>query len=698
MARAAHAAGYSGRVLITQPNQLGAHVTEFDGDGSAVISGRGLGVDLLRDDDSDGVIGNGSGSGSGSAATYDSASLLASAGSASPAASLGAGRASVTYVSTRGAAGDRPITFTEAVFAGLAPDGGLYVPVPGSFPSVPRETLDAWRRERLPYAEVAARVMGLFVGDDQVPAGDLRALCRASYGDGTDAGKGVWAVPSVAPVYAQTFVDTASSSSSSSSSPVPGGCSVYVAEHFHGPTAAFKDLALQFLGNLFEYLLTRERAKKKTASVAAAASAGAASASSPSLPTRLTILGATSGDTGSAAIAGLKGKKGVEVFILHPQGRVAAVQEMQMTTCLDRNVHNAAVVGADFDACQAGVKAAFADKDFRERHSLSAINSINWARILAQTVYYVWTWMQWANLRDEAESKEAGAGAGAGITFVVPTGNFGNALSAHYARLIGVPIQSVCVATNANDILHRFIAAEAGASAVSGGDYSVRGVTPTLAPSMDIQVASNFERYLYHAACSIPAAADGGSAATAMATHARAAALVREWTSTIASQGRLPASFPKALLATVATHFISCAADDATIDAVTRAYLAAPKPYAVCPHTACGLHAAAAVPSLRAGVARGAVVVMATAHPAKFASGTPALAEAGLYYREVEGPNARPVAAVKEEVEKRVRAAGPLSPALPAPLLGLSSRPRQCAVIPDAMGSAKAFVDALQQL
>lgn len=470
---------------------------------------------------------------------------------------------------------------------------------------------------------------------------------------------------------------------------------VYVAEHFHGPTAAFKDLALQFLGNLFEYLLTRERAKKKSA-----AGAAPSSSSSPSLPTRLTILGATSGDTGSAAIAGLKGKKGVEVFILHPQGRVAAVQEMQMTTCLDRNVHNAAVVGADFDACQAGVKAAFADKAFRDRHSLSAINSINWARILAQTVYYVWTWMQWADLRD-AESKEAGAGAGAGVTFVVPTGNFGNALSAHYARLIGVPIQSVCVATNANDILHRFIAAEAGSpSSVAGGDYSVRGVTPTLAPSMDIQVASNFERYLYHAACSIPAA-DGATAAAAeasLATHVRAAALVREWTSTIQTQGRLPASFPKSLLATVATHFISCAADDATIDAVTRAYLAAPKPYAVCPHTACGLHAAAAVPALRAAVARGALVVMATAHPAKFASGTPALAEAGLYYREVEGPNARPVVPVKDEVEKRIRSAGPLSPALPAALLGLSSRPRQCAVLPDAMGSAKAFVDALQQL
>lgn len=320
-------------------------------------------------------------------------------------------------------------------------------------------------------------------------------------------------------------------------------------------------------------------------------------------------------------------------------------------------------------------------QSFRSRHSLSAINSINWARILAQVVYYVWTYLRWADEWEAKNSATGGASVRPKPSFVVPTGNFGNALAAHYARRLGVPIATVCVATNKNDIMHRFI---------SAADYSCSTVHPTLAPSMDIQVSSNLERYLYAAAY---AASTANDAATA---HEDAASQVRSWTGELGSHKRV-SSFPAAVLAQVQSDFTSAAADDGTIDNVIKAYLSSPtSPYALCPHTACGVHAVSAVPSLHEAATRGEVVVMATAHPAKFASGTPSLAAAGLYYREVEGQLGKPVVPI-DGAAPAAAAPSSVAPRLPAQLLGLSSRPRQCAIVNNDVGAIKDFVDAVSK-
>ena len=227
---------------------------------------------------------------------------------------------------------------------------------------------------------------------------------------------------------------------------------VHILELFHGPTLAFKDIALQFLGNLFEYLLLESGAQ-------------------------MNILGATSGDTGSAAIYGVRGKRGINIFILHPHGKVSPVQELQMTTVTDANVYNLAIRGT-FDDGQRIVKEIFGDLEFKKRYALGAVNSINWARVLAQVVYYFYAW---ARVR-AATGREV-------IDVSVPTGNFGDIFAGYVARRMGLPIRRLVLATNENNILTRF---------VNDGDYSLGDVHPTLSPSMDIQVASNFERYLYY--------------------------------------------------------------------------------------------------------------------------------------------------------------------------------------------------------
>ena len=505
MARAAHAAGtVGGRCLITHPSTIGAHVTELDGDPNADVSGSGLlSFDYDAGEDAAGFAPSASPRMPAAAAFAPSPAAAASpplqpalrAALEAAAADGGAAAASVTYVSTRAGAGagsgSARLSFREVVFAGLAPDGGLYVPAGGAaaFPRLPAGALRAWRP--LPYFEVAFRVLSLFVGPDQVPAEDLRSLCRRSYGAGTEAERAGWAVAAVAPLVAVPLPGAAAQGSGAGAGAAPPR--LLVAEHFHGPTCAFKDLALQFVGNLFEWLLAREAREARESSEANGS--GGSGASGP--PRRLLVLGATSGDTGSAAIAGLRGKRGVDTVILHPAGRVAAVQALQMTTVLDASVHNVAVSGATFDDCQAAVKAAFVDPAFRARHRLTAINSINWARILAQVCYSVWSYIRFLEVKD-AEALAAGAGAGAGAplpeaTFIVPSGNMGNALSVLYARRLGVPLARVAVATNENDVLHRLI---------SAGDFAraPAGVAGTLAPSMDIAAPSNLERYVFEAA------------------------------------------------------------------------------------------------------------------------------------------------------------------------------------------------------
>ena len=319
------------------------------------------------------------------------------------------------YLSTRG--GLPPIGFLDAVMTGLAPDGGLLLPE--TLPDV-SDRLPAW--SKLTYGELAFEVMRIFATD--LPEADLNRLVERSYA--------AFDHPETTPV-------------------VEVG-ELRVMELFHGPTLAFKDVALQFLGNLFEYVLE--------------GSGG-----------RLNVLAATSGDTGSAAICGLRGKANVNVFVMHPAGRTSPLQERQMTSVLDSNVFNLAVEGT-FDDCQRIMKTLFADAAFKEAHALGSVNSVNWARVLAQTVYYFYG----AFRTMEATGADR-------VRFSVPTGNFGDVLAGYLAARMGLPVDKLILATNENDILSRFF---------NDGNYVAGTVAPTISPSMDIQVASNFERYLYY--------------------------------------------------------------------------------------------------------------------------------------------------------------------------------------------------------
>lgn len=320
------------------------------------------------------------------------------------------------YVSTRGNA--PALDFEGATLAGLAADGGLYVPE--AWPTLSRAQISGLAG--LSYAETAVRVMLPFVGDS-LSEDDLRTLCQQAYGDR-------FAHAAVTPLVQLDHRH-------------------WLLELFHGPTLAFKDVALQLLGLLFERFLSGRSE-------------------------HVTVIGATSGDTGSAAIDALAGRSGVDIFMLHPHGRVSDVQRRQMTTVLAPNVHNIAIDGS-FDDAQALVKAMFNAPDFAGRFHLSAVNSINWARLMAQVVYYFYT-----AVRLGAPERP--------VAFSVPTGNFGDVFAGYVAQRMGLPVAKLVVATNVNDILHR---------ALSSGDYSTGSITATDTPSMDIQVSSNFERLLH---------------------------------------------------------------------------------------------------------------------------------------------------------------------------------------------------------
>ena len=410
------------------------------------------------------------------------------------------------YISTRG--GVAPVGFAEALMMGLGTDGGLLVPA--ELPQFGQATLRTW--SQLPFQALALEVITPFVGDE-IPREDLGRLIEQSYAGFSD--------PAVTPLReaaGRTYL-----------------------ELFHGPTAAFKDVALQLLGNLFEYLLERDGGE-------------------------LNILGATSGDTGSAAIYGVRGKPRINIFILHPKGRVSPVQERQMTTVLDANVHNIAVRGT-FDDCQHLVKTLFRDLDFKARHSLGAVNSINWLRILAQTVYYFYAW-----------GRITGGDPARGVSFAVPTGNFGDVFAGYLARRMGLPVERLVIATNRNDILARFVA---------DGIYAKGEVFHTLSPAMDIQVASNFERYLYYLLDRDPAA-------------------VRAKLADLEQTGALTVEPER--LAEVRADFTAAAVSDAETLAQIRATFDA-SGYILCPHTAVGAAASQDAPE---------TIVLATAHPAKF--------------------------------------------------------------------------------
>lgn len=456
------------------------------------------------------------------------------------------------YLSTRG--GIIPVPFQEAVMMGLATDGGLLLPA--TLPGVDAATAQSWRP--LSYQELAFEVFSRFI--DDIPAADLKGLIHRSYAS--------FSHPEITPLVKKD--------------------DLFILELFHGPTLAFKDVALQFLGNLFEYQLR--------------ASGG-----------RMNILGATSGDTGSAAIYGVRGKERINIFILHPYKRVSPIQELQMTTVIDPNVFNIAVQGT-FDDGQAIVKAIFSDIEFKKRHQLGAVNSINWARILAQVVYYVY-----AFFRTGAES----------VDFTVPTGNFGDIFAGYVARRL-LPagcIRRLVLATNENDLLTRFI---------DKGDYSLGQVVPTSSPSMDIQVASNFERYLYFLY-----GEDAARTRTAMAEFGQT--------------GRL--EFEPALRERIASEFKTRSVSRQETEETIRGFYQQTG-YLLDPHTAVGVHAARVHREEKVPM-----VCLATAHPAKFGEAVtraigrppelpPALADLGQKESRCEVLPAE-VEAVKGFIEKR---------------------------------------------
>jgi threonine synthase len=412
------------------------------------------------------------------------------------------------YISTRG--GIQPLQFKDAVMMGLATDGGLLLPQ--SYPQISSKQLDEWRQ--LTYPELAFEIISRYV--DDIPAESLRDLINHSYSTFTH--------PEVTPVVRKD--------------------GVYILELFHGVTLAFKDVALQFLGNVFEYILA-ERDQK------------------------LNIIGATSGDTGSAAIHGVRGKQGINIFILHPHGKTSPVQALQMTSVTDSNVHNIAVHGT-FDDCQDMVKAFFNDLEFKEKYSLGAVNSINWARVLAQVVYYFYAWMKVTESSDQK------------VSFAVPTGNFGDIFAGYVAKRMGLPIEKLLLATNENNILTRF---------VNHGDYSLTEVVSTASPSMDIQVASNFERYLFHLFNEDPAR-------------------VKAAFSELKEQGRI--GFTADEIAHVQSEFCSASVNQQeTLNTISEFFKETG--YLLDPHTAVGVNAALQL--LPADTAR---ICLATAHPAKF--------------------------------------------------------------------------------
>ncbi|WFD35143.1 threonine synthase [Malassezia cuniculi] len=455
------------------------------------------------------------------------------------------------YLSTRG--GDERLTFEEAVLTGLAPNGGLYIPE--TIPTLPENWKEDWKD--LSFVDISFNVLSLFIPptaeEGGIPPEDLKELIKRSYATFRDA--------DVTPLHRLTAHE-------------------WCLELWHGPTFAFKDVALQLLGNLFEYFLARKNSKDGDNSHT------------------ITVVGATSGDTGSAAIAGLRSKANVHIFILHPKGRVSPIQEAQMTTVLDENVHNLAVDGT-FDDCQDIVKALFSDREFNARHHLGAINSINWARILSQIVYYFSAYFSLRRKQPDVQPEH--------VEYVVPTGNFGDVLSGWYAKRLGLPMRRLVVATNENDILQRFWSTGRyeKMSSLPGVPQDASGVHATLSPAMDIQVSSNFERLLWY---------------LANEEHKDVAAAgkqVNEWMTGLKETGRITVS--NAQLEAARRDFTAERVSDDETRATIRRYFEAEeedKSYLIDPHTAVAFEAANRLAKFKGPL--DSQVILSTAHPAKF--------------------------------------------------------------------------------
>jgi threonine synthase len=459
------------------------------------------------------------------------------------------------YISTRG--GVAACGFEAALFGGLAGDGGLYVP--DAWPRIERDEIEALQGS--PYQEVAARVLAPFVGDDLSEA-ELSDLIEKAYASFDHA--------AVAPLRQL-------------------GPNEWLLELFHGPTLAFKDVAMQLLGRLFESFLSRGRRP-------------------------ITIVGATSGDTGAAAIEAFAGREGVTVVILHPHGRISEIQRRQMTTVAANNVHNLAIEGT-FDDCQALLKALLADAALRKKLNLAAVNSINWGRIMAQAVYYVT-----AALALGAPWRR--------LAFAVPTGNFGDVYAGYVAHRMGLPLAQLIVATNRNDILARFF---------ETGVYRAGEVVPTTSPSMDIQVASNFERLLFDLC-----GRDGAAVAGLMAEF----------------QAERSLRVSGDALGRARELFDAARIDEAEVGA-TMADVLRTTGIVIDPHTAVGVAAGRRCrqsPKIP-------LVALATAHPAKF-------------------PDA-------------VRAATGVTPALPERLADLGRRAERCLLLPNDLAAVRRQIEQL---
>ena len=413
------------------------------------------------------------------------------------------------YVSTRGEAPE--LGFEDVLLTGLARDGGLYVPA--HWPQLSAHALRLLRGRS--YEEVAHAVMAPFIVG-AIPEADLKRMIAEAYG--------CFGHPAVAPL--KQLDDNR-----------------WLLELFHGPTLAFKDVAMQLLARMMDWTLAKRRS-------------------------RATIVGATSGDTGGAAIEAFKSSRHATIFILHPHGRVSEVQRRQMTTVASPTVHNIALEG-NFDDCQAIVKALFNDHGFRDKVGLAGVNSINWARIMAQTVYYVT-----AALSLGSPDRE--------VSFCVPTGNFGDIFAGFVAKRMGLPIDRLVIATNVNDILARTLAT---------GRYEIKGVKPSSSPSMDIQVSSNFERLLFE-------------------VHGRDVNMLRRLMAGLAQSGAFTVGERE--LQAIRNEFDADTADEAATAAAIRETLAATGEL-LDPHTAVA-HAVAR----RQEPSASPMVTLATAHPAKF--------------------------------------------------------------------------------
>jgi threonine synthase len=466
----------------------------------------------------------------------------------------------VRYLSTRDPRVE-PSTrsFAEVLIAGLAEDGGLYVPE-----RMPAIASDIPSFAGLPYAELAGRIVSFFAGDT-FPPGELQRLAAAAYGRFRHA--------AVAPL-------------------VQLDESLWLLELFHGPTLAFKDLALQLVGLIFDAVLARRCE-------------------------HVTVIGATSGDTGSAAIEACGERAAIDIFILYPHRRISEVQRRQMTTAEALNAHaHAIAIEGTFDDCQDLVKALFADAGLRDELNLSAVNSINWARIAAQTVYFV------------AAAVALGAPERS-VSFSVPTGNFGNVYAGHVARQIGLPINRLVIGTNRNDILARYFAS---------GRMELAAVEPSLSPSMDIQVSSNFERLLFELK-----GRNGAAVGEAMRSFRRTGSLPTDGQAWCAAR-RL---------------FSAHKVDDAeTMQTISQTY--ARSGVLIDPHTAVAVSAARA--ELAANGAGAPIIALGCAHPAKF-------------------PDA---------VERSTA----VRPALPAALADLFERPERIVVLPNEIGAVSRFIRA----